>query len=50
MKTDDRTKWNEMTPKCEACFVKCDKCEVKYPRYDPHLCSTFPKFGKKKIA
>ena len=36
MKTDDSKKWNEMTLKCEASFSKCDKCEVKYPWYDPH--------------
>ena len=35
MKTDDSKKWSEMTLKCEASFFKCDKCEVKYQRYDP---------------
>ena len=37
MKTDNSKKWNEMTLKCEANFCTCDKCEVKYPWYDPHL-------------
>ena len=35
METGDSKKWNEMTLKCEASFLKCDKCEVKYSWYDP---------------
>ena len=25
-----------MTLKCDISFLKCDKCEVKYPWYHPH--------------
>ena len=35
IKTDDSKKWNEMTLKCVASFLKCDKCKDKYPWYDP---------------
>ena len=36
MKTDYSKILNKMMLKCEASFLKCDKCEVKYPWYDPH--------------
>ena len=35
MKTDYSKILNKMMLKCEASFLKCEKCEVKYSWYDP---------------
>ena len=41
MKADNSKNWKEMTLKCEARFLNCDKCEVKYPWYDPQDMKTY---------